>query len=74
MVDYSLVRSNCPSVSFFFAYLCGLHEAIGRSGPKVGLFVGRDCLFRFILLFLISLVRRLVEISQLLSMSGEGVG
>ena len=68
MVDFSLVRLDCPS---FFARLCGLLESIGRKRPKVGLFVGRDCLYRFILLFLFPLVHRLVGISQTLTMFGE---
>ena len=68
MVDFSLVRLDCPS---FFARLCGLLESIGRKRPKVGLFVGRDCPYRFILLFLFPLVHRLVGISQTLTMFGE---
>ena len=71
MVDYSLVRLDCPSVSFFFACLCGFLEAIGRKHPKVRLFIGRNCLFRFVFLFLFPLVHRSVGIAQTLTMSGE---
>ena len=46
MVDYFLVRSDCPYVSFFFARLCGLLESIGRKHPQVGCFVGSNCPFR----------------------------
>ena len=35
MVDYSLVRSDCPLVSFFFTRLCGLLEVVGRKRPRV---------------------------------------
>ena len=41
-----MVRSNFPSISFFFARLCSLLEAVGRRCPKVGLFMGRNCPFR----------------------------
>ena len=55
VVDHSLVWSDCPSVSFFFARLCDLLESIGRKCPRVGSFVGRDCSYRFVMLFLFSL-------------------
>uniref|UniRef100_A0A7N2MBC2 Uncharacterized protein n=1 Tax=Quercus lobata TaxID=97700 RepID=A0A7N2MBC2_QUELO len=67
MVDYSLVRHDCPSLSFFFVRLCGLLDLEGKRHPPVGLFVGRDCLFRFALVFLFPLVHRLVEFAQNLS-------
>lgn len=47
-----MVRSNCPSISIFFAWLSSLLEVVGRQRPKVGLFVARDCSFRFSLGFL----------------------
>ena len=52
MVDYSLIRLDFPSVSFFFARLCSLLEAVGRKCPKVGLFVEKNCPYRSILLFM----------------------
>ena len=72
LVDYSSVRSDCPSVSFFFARLCGLLEAVGRRRPKVGLFIGRDYPFRFFLFFLFPLVHRSIGITQTMAMSREG--
>ena len=63
MVDCSSIRSDCPSVSFFFACLCGLLRAVGRRCPKVGLFIGRDCPFRSILPFLSPLVHCSVGIA-----------
>ena len=72
-VDYSLVRLDCPSVSFFFARLCGLLEAIGRKRPGVRLFVGKDYPYRSVLLFLFPLVHRSIGISQSLTMSVEEV-
>ena len=72
MVDYSLVWSDCPSISFFFARFCGLLGIIGRKRPRVGLLVRRNCPYRFVLLFLFPLVHRSVGIAQSLLMSGEG--
>jgi len=54
------------SRSCFFR-LCGLLDSEGRRHPLVGLFVGRDCLFRFALVFFFSLVHRLVGFAQNLS-------
>ena len=45
--------------------------AVGRRHPKVRLFVGRDCPFRFILLFLFPLVHRSVGVAQTLAISRE---
>ena len=56
MVGYSLVWSDCPSISFFFARLCGLLGIVGRKCPKVRLFVRKSCPYRFVLLFLFPLV------------------
>lgn len=72
MVDYSVVRSDCSSVSFFFAHLCSLLEVVGRQCPEVGLFVGRHCPFRFVLHFLYPLVHCSVGVAQMLVMLGEG--
>ena len=63
MVDYAVVRSDCPSVSFFFVQLCSLLEAVGRLRPKVGLFVGRNCPFKFVLHLLFPLVHRSVRVA-----------
>ena len=73
MVDYSLVRSDYPSISFFFVHLCGLLESIDRRRLGVGLFVGRDCPYRLVLLSISPLVHRSVGIAQTLAMSGEEV-
>lgn len=72
MVDYSLVRSDCPLVSLFFPHLCSLFEAVGRKCPKVGLFVEKNCPYKSILLHLLPLFYRSVGIAQLLIMSREG--
>ena len=73
MVDFSLDRSNCPSVSFFFAHLCDLLESVGRKRPKVGLCIGRNFPYRFVLLFIFPLVHCSIGIAQTLTMSGEEV-
>ena len=72
MVDYSVVRSDCPSISFFFARLSSLLEVIGSQHPKVGLFVGGDCSFKFFFHFLFPLVHRSVWFAQPLIMSRKG--
>ena len=54
MVDYSVVKSNCPLISSFFAHLSSLLEVVGRQCSKAGLFVGIDCSFKFVLRFLFS--------------------
>ena len=63
MVDYSLVWWDCPSVSFFFARLCGVLGIVGRQRPKVGFFVKKSCPYRSVLLFLFPLVHRSVGIA-----------
>ena len=65
MVDYSLVSSDCPSVSFFFTRLCGLLKIVGRKQPKVRLFVGRNYPFRFVLCFLFPLVHHSRDCSNI---------
>ena len=73
MVDYSLVRLDCPSISFFFACLCGFLVSKGRGGPQVNLFIGQDCPFRNILVFLFLVIPLSLSFTQLLSrMLGEG--
>ena len=71
MVDYSPVRLDCPSVSFFFAHLCGLFKVVSRKRPRVGHFIEKHYPYRSILPFLFSLVYHLAGISQSLIMSGE---
>lgn len=73
MVGYSLVRRDCPFISFIFTCLCGLLEFVGRQRPGVRLFVGRDCPYRFVLLFLFPLVHCSVGIAQTLIMFGEEI-
>ena len=51
MVDLSLVRHECPSVSFFFARLGVFLTKSGGKHPRVGLFLPHDCAaFRPVLL------------------------
>ena len=71
MVDYSLVWFDFPSVSFFITHLCHQLEFVGRKRPKVGSFVGRDCYYRFVLLFLFPLIHHSIGVAQTLKMSGE---
>ena len=73
MVDHSLVWSDCPSISFFFARLCGLLESVGRKRPRVGSFVGRDCSYTSVLPFLFPLIHHSVGVAQTLIIPGEEV-
>ena len=73
MVGHSLVWLACPSITFFFACLCGLLESVGRKRPRVGSFVGRDCSYRSVLPFLFPLIHRLVGVAQTLIIPGEEV-
>ena len=73
MVDFSLVRTSCPSISFFLAHHCGLLQSVGRKYPGVGLFVRRDYPYRFVLPFLFPLVYRSVRVAQISIMSGEEI-
>ena len=51
MVDLSLVRRECTSVSFFFARLGVFLEKSGGKRPRVGSFLPCDCAaFRPVLL------------------------
>ena len=63
MVDYTMVRLDCPSISFFFARLSSLLGVVDRQCLKAGLFVGRNCSFRFVLRFLFPLVHHFVWFS-----------
>ena len=60
MVEFSMVRSDFPSISIFFVHLCSLLEAVGRWCSKVEGFVGRNCPFRFALCSLFPLVHHFV--------------
>ena len=71
MVDYSLVRLDCPSMSFFFVRLCGLLQFACRKCPLVGFFVGTNCPFKFLLLFLFLLVYHSIGFAQTLIMFGK---
>ena len=73
MVDYSLVWSNCPFVSFFSTRLFGLLKSIGRKRPRVGFFMGQDCPYRSVLLFLFPLIPHSVGVAQTLIIFGEEV-
>ena len=72
MLEFFVVRSNCLSISFLFAHLCSLLEAIGRQHLEVGFFVGRNFPLRFALCSFFPLVLRSVGFAQMLVMSGEG--
>lgn len=72
MVDYSLVWSDYPSISFFFAQLCGLLGTVGRECPRVGLFVEKNYPYRFVFLLLFPLVHRSLGIALSLIMLREG--
>ena len=65
MVDLSLVRRECPSVSFFFARLGVFLEKSGRKHPRVGSFLPRDCAaFRPVLLNFYPLISYHVEMGD----------
>ena len=57
--------------SFFFAHLCGLLKSIGRKHPQVRRFVGRNCPFRVVLVFIFPLIHHSVGIAQTLLMAKE---
>ena len=46
MVDYSVVKVDCPSIAFFFAHLGSLLESIeGEYLERISFFVGEDYLY-----------------------------
>ena len=50
MVDYSVIRANFPSIAFFFAHLGSLLKSVeGEHLEKVSSFIGKDCLYTFVL-------------------------
>ena len=69
---FSLVWLDCPSVSFFFAQLFGLLRIVGRKHSKVGSYVGKNCPYRPVFLFLFPLAHCSLGIYQSLLMSREG--
>ena len=72
MVDYSFVRADCPSVSFLFARLgCLLEIVEGEYLKGVSLFVGENCLYRFVLFSLLPLVSCSARMARFLKMFGE---
>ena len=72
MEDYSLVRVDCPSISFLFARLGRLLEVVeGECLKGVSLFVGEDCSYRFVLSSLFPLVSCSARVVGSLKLSGE---
>ena len=72
MEDYSLVRVDCPSISFLFARLGRLLEVVEVECLKgVSLFVGEDCSYRFVLSSLFPLVFCSARVVGSLKLSGE---
>ena len=64
MVDLSLVRCECPSVSFIFARLGVFLEKSSGKCPRVGSFLPRDCVaFRPVLLDFYPLIRHSLIVS-----------
>ena len=70
MVDYSVIRVDCPSVAFFFAHLgCLLESVEGECLKRVSFFVGENCPYTSVLSLLFPLVSRSVWVARLLKMS-----
>ena len=70
MVDYSVVRVNCPSIAFFFAHLCSLLESIeGECLERISFFVGEDCPYTSVLSSLFPMVSHSARAARLLKMS-----
>ena len=57
MVDYSTIRLDSSSISFFFARLGVFLEFLSGRCPLVGLFVHQVCALRSVLLELYPLIR-----------------
>ena len=69
MVDYSAVRSDCPSIAFFFAHLGSLLESVeGERLERISSFVGKDCPYTSVISSLFPLVSRSTEVARLLRM------
>nr|POF27439.1 hypothetical protein CFP56_08777 [Quercus suber] len=72
MVDYSIVRVDCPSIAFLFAHLgCFLKSAEGEYLEWVSLFMGEDCPYKFVLSSLFPLVSHSTECSKTSDASKE---
>ena len=70
MVDYSAIRVDCPSITFFFAHLGSLLESIeGEHLEMINSFVRKDCPYTSVLSSLFPLVSRSAEVARLLRMS-----
>ena len=70
MVDYSVVRVDCPSIAFFFAHLGSSLESIkGECLERIISFVGNDYLYTSVLSSLFPLVSHSAEVARLLRMS-----
>ena len=70
MVDYFVVRANCPSIAFFFAHLGSLFKSVeGKHLERISSFVGEDCPYTFVLSSLFPLVSQSAEVARLLRMS-----
>ena len=70
MVDYFVVRVNCPSIAFFFTYLGSLLESVeGAFLERISFFVGEDCPYTFVLSSLFPLVSHSTRIARSLKMS-----
>ena len=70
MVDYSVVRVDCPSVAFFFAHLgCLLESVEGECLERVSFFIRENCPYTSVLSLLFPLVSRFAGVARLLKMS-----
>ena len=70
MVDYSIVKVDCPSIAFFFTHLGSLLESIeGERLERVSSFIGKDCLYTLVLSSLFPLASHSAKVARLLRMS-----
>ena len=70
MVDYSVVRVDCPSIAFFFARLgCLLESVEGECLKWVSLFVEKDCPYKSVISSLFPLVSHFAKVARSLKMS-----
>ena len=70
MVDYSVVRDDCPSIAFFFARLgCLLESVEGECLKWVSLFVREDYPYKSVISSLFPLVSHSTKVARLLKMS-----
>jgi len=70
MVDYSAIRTDCPSITFFFAHIGSLLESIeGKHLKGISSFTRKDCPYTSILSSLFPLVSHSAEVARLLRMS-----